>query len=93
MGSDVESTVLVDDSGGFVDVGAGLTEGMLTWGRSGLLGSSKVASDEGVLQVLVSSKSQQRRRIKDISGVSVSGEYVEVLVNDVFDVFVEWVVC
>lgn len=47
-------------------MGAGLTEGMLTWRRSGLLGSSKVASDEGVLQVLISSKSQQRRSIKDI---------------------------
>ncbi len=70
MGS-FESTVLVDDSGGFVDVSAGLTEGMLTRRRSGLLGSSEVASDEGVLQVLVSSKSQQRRRIKDIF-VSVS---------------------
>ncbi len=37
MGSYVESMVLADDSGGFVDVGAGLTEGMLTWRRSGLL--------------------------------------------------------
>ncbi len=46
MGSDVESTVLVDNSGGFVDVGAGLTEGVLTWRRSGLLGSSNVVSDE-----------------------------------------------
>ncbi len=74
-------------------MGAGLTEGMFTWRRSGLLERSKVASDEGVFQVLISSKSQQRRCIKDIFCVSVSGEYVEVLVNDVFDVFVEWVVC
>ncbi len=72
-------------------MGASLTEGMLTRRRSGLLGSSEVVSDKGVLQVLVSSKSKQRRRIKDIFGVSVSGEYVEVLVNDVFNVFVEWV--
>ena len=76
MGSDVGSTVLVDDSGGFVDVGAGLTERILTWRRSGLLGGSEVASDEGVFQVFISSKSQQRRGIKNIFGVSVSNIFL-----------------
>ncbi len=58
----------------------------------GLL-SSKVASDQGVYQVLISSRSHQRRCIKDIFCASISGEDVEVLVNDVFDSLIEWVVC